>query len=41
MTVRATHPDGRQSESAVAEHDVDDLLRDLLGGGWHIEEVRP
>ena len=39
VTVRATHPDGRRSESAVPAEEVDDLLRGLLAGGWHIERV--
>jgi ABC-type nitrate/sulfonate/bicarbonate transport system ATPase subunit len=37
-TVVASHPDGRRLERDVT--DSDDLLRELLAGGWHIEEVR-
>ncbi len=37
-TVIASHPDGRRLEHAVAASD--DLLRELLAGGWHIEQVR-
>ncbi len=41
VSVLATHPDGRRFERGVAEDDVDDLLRELLDGGWHVREVRP
>ena len=40
LLVRATHPDGRRLARAVGEAAVDDLLRELLDGGWHVEEVR-
>ena len=39
VTVRAVQPDGRRIERAIAEDRADDLLRALLDGGWHIEEV--
>ena len=41
LVLRASHPDGRRLERAVAVDEVDAVLRDLLDGGWHIEEVRP
>jgi ABC-type multidrug transport system ATPase subunit len=40
VTVTASHPDGRRLERTVAEGAGDDLLRELLAGGWHIEAVR-
>jgi ABC-type multidrug transport system ATPase subunit len=40
VTVTASHADGRRLERAVAESEGDDLLRELLAGGWHVEEVR-
>jgi ABC-type multidrug transport system ATPase subunit len=40
LAVRAVHPDGRRLERTVDEDDVDDLLRELLDGGWHVAEVR-
>jgi heme exporter protein A len=39
LRVRASHPDGRRLERAVAEHAADALLRALLDDGWHVEEV--
>ena len=39
VTVRAVQADGRRIERAIAEDRADDLLRALLDGGWHIEEV--
>ena len=41
LVLRASHPDGRRLERAVAVDEVDAVLRDLLDGGWHIEELRP
>jgi heme exporter protein A len=40
VIVRASHPDGRRFERAVAGHESDALLRALLAEGWHVEEVR-
>ena len=40
LLVRAVHPDGRRLARAVAEAGVDDVLRELLRDGWHVEEVR-
>jgi ABC-type multidrug transport system ATPase subunit len=40
LTVRASRPDGRRVERTVDEDRADDLLRGLLAGGWHVEEVR-
>jgi len=39
LTVRARHPDGRRIETTVPEAGGDELLRALLGDGWHVEEV--
>jgi ABC-2 type transport system ATP-binding protein len=36
----ASHRDGRRLERTVADDAGDDLLRELLADGWHIEEVR-
>jgi ABC-2 type transport system ATP-binding protein len=41
VDISATHPDGRRLERAVAADAVDDLLRELLDGGWNVREVRP
>ena len=38
--IAASHRDGRRLERTVAEDAADDLLRELLADGWHIEEVR-
>src|SRR4051794_6136259 len=40
LVVRSRGEDGVVSETRVAEHDVDDCLRRLLGAGHHIIEVR-
>jgi ABC-type multidrug transport system ATPase subunit len=40
LMLRASHPDGRRLQRAVAEDAVDAVLRALLDDGWHIEEVR-
>jgi ABC-type multidrug transport system ATPase subunit len=40
VIVRASHPDGRSFERAVAADESDALLRALLTDGWHVEEVR-
>lgn len=41
LTIIATHPDGRRLERVVQGHAGDELLRDLLRDGWHVEQVRP
>lgn len=40
VIVAASHPDGRRLERSVLAGEGDDLLRELLAGGWHIEAVR-
>jgi ABC-type multidrug transport system ATPase subunit len=37
----ASHGDGRRCDEQVARADIDDRLRALLDGGWHIEQVAP
>ncbi len=39
--VVATHPDGRRLSRGVVASASDELLRELLAEGWHVEEVRP
>ena len=40
LSVVASHPDGRRLERHVPQDAGDDLLRELLADGWHIEEAR-
>jgi hypothetical protein len=40
VTVAASHGDGRRGEWDVAADESDELLRELLDDGWHIEAVR-
>ena len=41
VVVLAAHPDGRRLERTVPAGASDDLLRDLLAAGWHVEAVTP
>ncbi len=40
LRVVATHPDGRHLSRDVVEGTSDEILRELLAHGWHVEEVR-
>jgi ABC-type multidrug transport system ATPase subunit len=39
VVVRASHPDGRRVRRSVPAAAGDELLRELLADGWHIEAV--
>ena len=41
LRVVAMHPDGRRLSRDVVAGASDELLRELLAEGWHVEEVRP